>query len=313
MRQPAIQSSISCLGLYDRHNANGATLLHCAAELGEVGAVSAVLRIPKLERHYTVDADAPSANGSTPLVAASANGHLGAVRRLLATGRVDVRKRSRDDGCTAAIVAARHGHSHVLRALVAAGADLSQPARGGVSAVCVAVSELERWRRRRLVAETEVKAMRQTALRLKKKEVNRVAEKGGEGGDKRIVESEEESHDEGGNDKKPEINAQEVAALVRARRAAKAEVQRWKGVAETVVWLGGVVEASRQVAHRLFRQIDDDNSARLSAREIGRLLHKLRGERPTAADIQAVMASADNSGEVDFEEFYGWWCATLPL
>ena len=284
---------ISCLGVYDRFNSNGATILHCAAEAGDLKGVKATLRMPRLDRSYTVDVDATSGNGSTAVVAACANGHISVVRALLSAGKADV-KLARDDGCTPALVAARHGHAHVLRALVAAGADMSLAARGGVTPICMAVAEVERWKLRKASEREDSKALKDRTVMATELAI---AEGGGGDG--------------GGGGLELAAPVDEMMALVQRRRAAKEGLKRAHHTAESLVWLGGVVEKSRQVAFTLFSEIDDDNSGRLSTKEIGLLLKKLWGERPTKAQLEAVMAEADkdNSGEVDFEEFYSWWWA----
>ena len=100
------------LGVYDRENANGATILHCAAEGGHAKEVDATLRMPKLDREYTVAVDAPTGNGSTALYVAAHGGHAAAVRRLLRARASPHLKRQ--DGCTPSVAAARGGHTEVL-------------------------------------------------------------------------------------------------------------------------------------------------------------------------------------------------------
>eukprot|EP01050_Picozoa_sp_SAG11_P014922 SAG11_NODE_1886_length_4117_cov_2.494027_1_plen_419_part_10 len=75
---------------------------------------------------------------------------------------------------------------------------------------------------------------------------------------------------------------------------------------------GDKQRAGRAAALAVFRQIDRDRSGYLDRHELGRLVATLQ----PAADIgetelEATLATIDKdgSGEVDFEEFYGWWWA----
>ena len=74
--------------------------------------VDATLRMPKLDREYTVAVDAPTGNGSTALYVAAHGGHAAAVRRLLRARASPHLKRQ--DGCTPSVAAARGGHTEVL-------------------------------------------------------------------------------------------------------------------------------------------------------------------------------------------------------
>eukprot|EP01052_Picozoa_sp_SAG31_P018352 SAG31_NODE_1296_length_8945_cov_6.341510_12_plen_87_part_00 len=72
------------------------------AEVGDLKGVKATLRMPRLDKTFSVDVNTVSQNGSTALVAATAKGHLAVVRTLLGLGKADVNV-ARDDGCTPAL------------------------------------------------------------------------------------------------------------------------------------------------------------------------------------------------------------------
>lgn len=89
----------------------GATLLHNAADLGEVDVLDALI-----EADATLDAEA--ATGCTPLVIAARKGHLGAVRALLRAG-ADPEARD-PQGRRPLIIAREKRHLDVFRALMIA-------------------------------------------------------------------------------------------------------------------------------------------------------------------------------------------------
>ena len=73
--------------------------------------------------------------------------------------------------------------------------------------------------------------------------------------------------------------------------------------------LGGQVEHARAAAKVEFDAIDTDCSGRLTKPELGKLAKRLAGRALPPAELSTMMRQIDKdeSGEVDFEEFYAWW------
>ena len=102
-----------------RRDEFGYTRLHDAC----ITADDAVQRVSELiELGWPGSVDARDVNGWTPLIFASINGLAGIVKALLAAG-ADVNA-AKNDGFTALIWACYHGHLEVARALVASGSNV---------------------------------------------------------------------------------------------------------------------------------------------------------------------------------------------
>ena len=97
-----------------------------------------------------------SGDGGTPLRHAAENGHLDIVKALIAA-RADVNKAAEDDGGTALLIASQFGHLDVVKALVAAPrADVDQVAYRGATPLYVA-AHLKRRDIARLLLQRGVK------------------------------------------------------------------------------------------------------------------------------------------------------------
>lgn len=76
--------------------------------------------------------------GQTPLIIAAQHGHLHVVKVLLSTVNVDIGHRN-EYGENAAIMAAQEGHFEVLKILVEAGVDIVEPNANGETALQLAI------------------------------------------------------------------------------------------------------------------------------------------------------------------------------
>jgi hypothetical protein len=93
-------------------------------------------------------------------------------------------------------------------------------------------------------------------------------------------------------------------AAMRARREAKQKATGKKVVLSR--------EALQKEARRLFQTVDKDRSGLLDAGEVKQLAKKLKLEL-SEEDAQIAMEKmdADGSGEVDFDEFFGWYVESI--
>ena len=109
-----------------RRSGGGYTQLHraCWADAEDVQRVCELI-----ELGWPGSVEAPTGQGVTPLMFASNRGHAGIVKALLAAG-ADVNAAS-NLGETALICACYHGHLEAARALVAAGANVNAVNQGG--------------------------------------------------------------------------------------------------------------------------------------------------------------------------------------
>ena len=148
---PIIEALVGAGAKLDVSQPEGETPLMAVAAAGSVEAVRFLLA-----RGAAIDAR-ESAGGQTALMWASGEGHDDVVRALLeagadpnVVGRVTVLPRLRGDGgrmwvdytsggLTAAMFAARGGHSEVLALLAAGGADLNRANPDGLTPLLIAV------------------------------------------------------------------------------------------------------------------------------------------------------------------------------
>ncbi|CAJ1353229.1 unnamed protein product [Effrenium voratum] len=113
-----------------RRTPTGATLLHAAAQEGQLEVVAFLCEMPE------VDKDAQMHDGATPLLAAALQGRVRVVEHLTRV-KADIHKTTKD-GASALHACARSGHLEVARFLCEAGADKDRAMMEGATPLLAA-------------------------------------------------------------------------------------------------------------------------------------------------------------------------------
>lgn len=116
-------------------NANGRTLLHCAAEENRLDILNTLFQYREL------NIDQVDHSGDTALILAAKHGHINSVKTLLKQqANVNLSNDQKDD-YTALLWAVQHGHIEIAQMLLHHGADVSAVTKTGQTALHFAASK----------------------------------------------------------------------------------------------------------------------------------------------------------------------------
>eukprot|EP00479_Gromia_sphaerica_P011599 TRINITY_DN5793_c0_g1_i1.p1 TRINITY_DN5793_c0_g1~~TRINITY_DN5793_c0_g1_i1.p1 ORF type:complete len:165 (+),score=41.07 TRINITY_DN5793_c0_g1_i1:227-721(+) len=109
-----LETNPELLEKYRQKSARGYTALMAAANRGHTEVVELLLHT-----EHARDVNVKTQMGWTPLTAAAHNGHFGVVEKLLSCGEeIDLSDDKYDYGNTLLMLACRHGHVDVVKALL---------------------------------------------------------------------------------------------------------------------------------------------------------------------------------------------------